>query len=244
MSPGALGAQLVDGVEDRLGLVALACAADVRLRSQLAGRVGVARLVGACVSSRDGGRCHQGSVADLDGVGTAGHDVRRRVVEVTREPGRVDRRRGDEDVQVWAAGQQRPEVAEQEVDGEAALVGLVDDDRVVGGEVTVVADLGEQYAVGHHLHQGARGGAVGEPDLVAHRVTERDVELLGDALGDAAGGDPPRLGLADQPAPAAAGLQAQLRQLGRLARTGLPGHDDDLVVAQCGHQVRAVGDHG
>jgi hypothetical protein len=47
-----------------------------------------------------------------------------------------------------------PQVAEQEVDVEAAFVGLVEDDRVVATEVTVAADLGQQHAVGHHLEPG------------------------------------------------------------------------------------------
>jgi hypothetical protein len=50
-------------------------------------------------------------------------------------------------------GQQLLEVAEDEVDVEAALVRLVDDERVVAAQVTVALQLGEQDAVGHHLDQ-------------------------------------------------------------------------------------------
>jgi hypothetical protein len=59
------------------------------------------------------------------------------VVEVLAEPGGVDRRRGDDDLEVGAPRQQLLEVAEQEVDVEAALVGLVDDDRVVAAQIPV-----------------------------------------------------------------------------------------------------------
>ena len=48
-------------------------------------------------------------------------------------------------------GQQPLEVAEQEVDVEAALVRLVDDDRVVAAQQPVALDLGQQDAVGHQL---------------------------------------------------------------------------------------------
>jgi hypothetical protein len=48
-----------------------------------------------------------------------------------RRTARVDRGGGDDQLEVGPLRQQPLEVAEQEVDVEAALVGLVDDDRVV-----------------------------------------------------------------------------------------------------------------
>ena len=143
--------------------------------------------------------------------------------------------------------QQPLEVAEQEVDVEAALVGLVDDDRVVAAQLPVALQLGEQDAVGHHLDPAGPRGAVGEPHLVADQVAQLGAELLGDPLGDRARRDPPRLGVADHPAalagPAAAELQADLRQLGGLPRPGLAGHDHDLVVAdRRGDVVAALAD--
>src|SRR5690606_39045111 len=76
-----------------------------------------------------------------------------------------------------------------------------------------------------------RAGPPVEAHLVADDVTEAGAELLGDALGDGARGDPPRLGVPDRAAYAAPELQADLRQLCRLARARLPRHDDDLMVA-------------
>ncbi len=99
------------------------------------------------------------AVADLDGEGAArdlddrGRLARRRVGEVLGEALRVDRRRGDDDLEVGAAWQQLLEVAEDEVDVEAALVRLVDDDRVVAAQLAVALHLGEQDAVGHHLDE-------------------------------------------------------------------------------------------
>ena len=58
-------------------------------------------------------------------------------------------------------------------------------------------ELGQQDAVGHHLHAALLRGAVGEPHLVADQVTELAAELLGDPLGHAPGGDPPGLGVPD-----------------------------------------------
>ena len=160
------------------------------------------------------------------GAGCAGARVR----EVLGEPLGVDRRGGDDHLEVGAARQQLAQVAEDEVDVQAALVRLVDDQGVVAAQVAVGADLGEQDAVGHQLDRGRVAGLVGEPDLVADHVAELGAQFLGDPLGDRAGGDPPRLGVADLAGDAAAELQADLGQLGGLARAGLAGHDHDLVV--------------
>ena len=163
----------------------------------------------------------QRAVADLDRVGAARHlDHRHRPPrsrEVVGEPLRVDGRRGDDDLEVRPAGQEPFEVPEEEVDVEAPLVGLVDDDRVVAPEVTVPLELGEQDAVGHHLDQRVARRVVGEPHLVPDGATQLDPELLGDPFGDRPGRDPSGLGVADGALDAAAQLQADLRQLGRLA---------------------------
>ena len=172
-------------------------------------------------------------VADLDRVGAPGHldDRRGRAVgirEVPREALRVDRRRGDDDLEVGAPRQQLLEVAEQEVDGEAALVRLVDDDRVVLAQHAVAVDLVEQDAVGHQLDAGVLAHPVGEAHLVADELADLLAELLGDALGDRAGGDAARLGVPDA-------RRAELEQIFGscvvLPEPVAPADDHDLVVA-------------
>ncbi len=98
-------------------------------------------------------------------------------------------------------------------------------------------DLGEQDAVGHQLDQGGVAHLVGEAHLEPDGLAQRGVQLLGDALGDAARGDPPRLGVPDPATDAAAELEGDLRQLGRLPRAGLPRHHHDLGFAQGGRDV-------
>ena len=118
------------------------------------------------------------------------------------------------DLEVGPPGQQPLEVAEQEVDVQAALVGLVDDQGVVALEHPVVLQLGEQDAVGHHLDAALLRRTVGEPHLVADGLPQLGAELLGDPLGDAAGGDPPRLGVADhRPTGAAGSPRPSARQI-------------------------------
>ena len=121
------------------------------------------------------------------------------------------------------------EVAEQEVDVEAALVGLVDDQRVVAAQHPVALDLGQQDAVGHHLDPSLLADPVGEAHRVADRGAELGAQLLGDALGDRARRDAPRLGVADQPARRRGRPEAELGQLRALARPGLAGDDHHLM---------------
>ena len=190
----------------------------------------------------------QWPVAHLDGVGAPGDLDHRRAAEVRGEAARVDGRGGDHHLEVGPARQQLGEVAEDEVDVEAALVGLVDDQGVVAAQVAVALQLREQDAVGHHLDPALRRGAVGEPHLVADRLAQLGAELLGDPLRHAAGGDPPGLGVPDH---AAAGIrrvaasqhQRDLRQLGRLARAGLPRDHHHLVVPDRGSDVVAASRH-
>ena len=118
---------------------------------------------------------------------------------------------------------------------------LVDDQGVVPQQPAVTLDLGEQDAVGHHLHQGAVGDLVGEPHRVSDGLAERDVQLVGDALRDGAGRKPPGLGVPNHAPDTAACLQADLGQLGGLARPGLPGDDHHLMLADGGREVVTSG---
>ena len=212
-----LPGELVEGVVDALEVVAVG--------ADRAGHVVV--LVGLH------GIRHQRPVPDVDRVGASAHldDRRGRAVgrgEVPREALRIDRRARDDEFQLGAPGEQLLQVAEQEVDREAAFVGLVEDDRVVLAQLAVAIELGEQHAVGHQLDPGVGLRPVVEAHLVADDPAELDAELVGDPLGDAARRDPPRLRVSDA---LASQLEADLRKLRGLARPRLAGHDHDLVVA-------------
>ena len=204
MSPRPLARELVDRIEDRLVHV-------------------LVFLVLVCGFERP--------VADFDRIGAARHLDHRRTAEMLREALGLDRRGSDDQLEIGTLRQHALEIAEQEVDVEAALVRFVDDDRVVGLQQPIALRLGEQDAVGHHLDVGVGRKLVGEAHLVADRVAERALELLRDARGDRARGDAPRLRVADQPVDAAPELEADLGQLRRLARARLAADDDDLVLA-------------
>ncbi len=173
--------------------------------------------------------------ADLDDRGVA---------EVPREALGIDGRRGDDDLQIGPLRQQLGQVPEQEVDVEGPLVGLVDDDRVVGAQLAVRLDLGEQDAVRHQLDEGGvRVHLVGEADLPADGLAEGRAQLVGDTLGDGPGGDTAGLGVPDHAADTPPQLHTDLGDLRGLAGPGLTGHDDDLVIADgFGDQVLLLAD--
>jgi hypothetical protein len=153
---------------------------------------------------------------------------------------RIDRRRRHDHLQIRPRGQDPLQIAEQEIDVKAALVRLVDDDRVVAAQQPVTLDLGQQQAVGQQPQQRVLARVVAEAHRVADGLAEGDVELVGDSLGDRARGEPPRLRVRDRPAHAAPELETHLRQLRRLAGAGLAGHDHDLVLADRRQQVLAA----
>ena len=154
------------------------------------------------------------------------------ILEVPGKPVGIDRRRCHDHLQVRPSRQHVLQVAEQEVDVQRALVRLVDDQRVVGAQQRVALRFGQQDAVGHQLDRGARRQTVLKTDLEADDVAKRRLQLLGNALGHARGGDAPRLGVADQLAgarSAAAERERDLRQLRGLARAGFTTDDHDRV---------------
>ena len=181
------------------------------------------------------GRGAQRLVDDLHGVGAAGdlddwNLLVQRMLEMLLKLHRIDGRRGDDQLQVATFRQQRGEVSEQEVDVQAALMRLVDDDRVVLPQLGVALDLRQQDAVGDDAQPGLRRRLVGEPHLIADLVAQMDAHFGGDAFGDGSRGEPARLRVHNLPAVrTAAELQQDLRQLCGLARTGLARDDDDLA---------------
>ena len=209
------------------------------------------------------------AVADFHGVGSAGHlNDGRRVVgqdcfgdfaffgaevfvddalarhvaggEVARETLRVDGRGGDDDLQVRALRQDALEVAEDEVNVQAAFVRFVNDEGGVAAQQLVVLDFGEQNAVGHELDGAVFAHFGGESHLVADGFADFLAEFFGDAFGDGACGEAARLGVADETLLSQAQVEAHFGDLGGLTGAGFTRDDDDLVVADRVHDVFAA----
>ena len=145
--------------------------------------------------------------------------------------------------QVGPLGQQALQVAEQKVDVERPLVGLVDDQRVVLVEEPIVLRLGQQHAVGHHLDRASAAPVASAKRILKPTFWPTDVpSSSASASGDRAGRDAPRLRVADQAGDAAADFQADLRELRRFAAARFAADDDDLMVANRRGDFFAAGD--
>ena len=73
----------------------------------------------------------EGTVDGLHRIAAPAHLHHRRIVEVLGERLDVDRRAGDDHLEIATAGQQTLQVTEDEIDIQAAFVGFVDDDALV-----------------------------------------------------------------------------------------------------------------
>ncbi len=183
------------------------------------------------------GRGAQRLVHDLHGIGASGnlddrHLRMQRMLEMLLELHRIDRRRGDDQLQVVSLRQQRGQIPQQEIDVQTSLMRLVDHDGVVLHQLRIALDLRQQDAVRHHAQPRLRRALVGEPHLIADLVAQPYAHLRGDAFRHGAGREPARLRMHDLPAMrAAAKLQQDLRQLRGLAGTRLAGDDHHLAGA-------------
>ena len=129
-------------------------------------------------------------------------------------------------------------------------MGLIDDQRVIGFEQRIGLRFRQQNAVGHQLDGTVAAQPVLKAHLEAHHVAQRGLQLLGNALGHAAGGNAARLRVTNQTALtcwvielAAPHGQCNLGQLRGLAGAGFAADDDDLVRAQRRHDLVAFTRH-
>ncbi len=107
----------------------------------------------------------------------------------------INRGRGHHHLQVGPAGQNLSQVAKQEIDVQAALMGFVNDDGVVSFEQRVGLGLGQQNAICHQFDRGVSTQPVLKTHLVADHLTERRMQFLRNPFGDATGRNAARLGV-------------------------------------------------
>ena len=136
-------------------------------------------------------------VTNLHRKGASGHHYHRRIIEVPGKALGVDGGRGDDQLQVGAFRQQGFDEAEDQVDIQAALMRLIDDQGLVFVQPAIALDLGQQDAIRHQLDVAVRAGGIGEAHLVAHRLPRRCVQLFGDATGHRTSRQTTRLGMTD-----------------------------------------------
>src|SRR5690606_17323577 len=128
--------------------------------------------------------------------------------EVSRKPVGVDGGGSDDQLEVAPLDEQLLEEAQQKINVQAALVRLVDDDRVVTPQQRVALRLCQQNAIGHQLDRHVGPAAVAEADLVADPVAQFGVQFFGNAFGHRSGRQSARLRMRDHAALPATEFQA------------------------------------
>ena len=199
----------------------------VQRRSHLLGQVGLAATLWR-------------PPAQLHRMAAPFHLDHRRTAEMLREARGVQRGRSDDELEIGPSLQQALQITQQEIDVEAALVCLVQHQRVVRRQGAITLGLGQQDAVGHELDQRTLAHLLVEAHLETDQRADLGVQLLSHAPRHRARGQAPWLRATDHAGHAASCGQAQLGQLRGLARTGLAGQDQHLVRADGGDDVRGV----
>src|SRR5690606_7068484 len=140
----------------------------------------------------------QGPVANIHRIGAPTDLNHRRLIEEFAKAFNFNGGGGDSNPQVRALGQKVFQVAQQEIDVEAALVGFVNNQGVVTVQKPVMLNFCQQNTVGHHLDTGKLRGVIGKTNLIDHLLTDMLTQLLGNTTGDTAGGNSSWLGMTDQ----------------------------------------------
>ena len=175
-----------------------------------------------------------GRITDLNRVGPAGNGEDRGMVKMPGKDRGIDGGAGDNQFEIGPFRQQVLEKSKEKIDIQAPLMGLVNDNHPVFAEQRIVSGLRQQHPVGHEFDPGISAGLVVKADLVANQSAISAVffQLLADPFRHRDGGHPTRLGATDEFFPCRIQLQAELRELGGLSRTGITGNNDGLVGLQ------------
>ena len=111
-------------------------------------------------------------VAHFDRVSPAGNFDDRRIIKVTREALRIDGRRGNNHFQIGAARQQLTQITEQEINIQAALVRLINDDGVILHQQAILLDFRQQDPVGHQFNLRQVADLVVKPHFIADTAAQ------------------------------------------------------------------------
>ena len=120
-------------------------------------------------------------------------------------------------------------------------MGLVDNDRVIAFQITVVLGFGQQYTVRHQLDQRVGIALILKPHLITDQRAQRRGQFFSHPAGHTARGNPARLRMTNQAMLAPANFQADFRQLGGLTRAGFTGQNQHLMLEQRGLDLVALG---
>ena len=121
---------------------------------------------------------------------------------------------------------------------------FVDDQRVVAAQIAVALGFGEQDAIGHHLNQIVSAAFVAEAHLVADQIARLRLQFLSNARRHRARGDTARLRAADKARGTTFQVEANFRQLRRLAGAGFTRDHNHLMRGDGARDLLALGSDG
>ena len=93
----------------------------------------------------------------------------RRAFKMPAETLRIDGGRGDDELEIGTSGQEALQVAQEKIDVQTALMGLVQDNGVVLQQFRVCAGFRQEYAVGHEFDEGIPGRLAVKADLLRNK---------------------------------------------------------------------------
>ena len=153
---------------------------------------------------------------------------------------RINRRRCDDDFEVFALGKYPLEVAQKKINVDGSLVRFVNDDRVVALQQGIGLRFGQQNAVGHQFDGRSRHRLVGKANLIAHDFTDFAFKFRCDAFSNGTCSNATRLRVSDQAFGPASGQKTDFGQLSCLTRTGLAANNDDRIFLNGFNQLFSV----
>ena len=169
----------------------------------------------------DAGAWGPPDVAGRDGPGAAFAFDQRRGAEEGANPRAVERRRHDQNPQVFAqAGLRVERERKAEIGLERALVKLVEQDRADALQRRIVEDHAGEHALGHDLDARAGGDEALEPDAKADRLADALAQGRRHARRRGARGEPARLEEEEALAPGPGLVEKRERRARRLAGAG------------------------
>mmetsp|Transcript_50123 Transcript_50123/g.129239 ORF Transcript_50123/g.129239 Transcript_50123/m.129239 type:complete len:326 (-) Transcript_50123:29-1006(-) len=169
-----------------------------------------------------------------------------RAAEKVHEVGGAQGGGHDHDPQTWrvVAVQCELHQAQQHIGVDTSLMRLVQDHNAATSQPVAASALSDEHAVRHVLQPRVAGGAVGEAHVEAHEASHLTTHLRGDTVGDADGGDSPRLRHRDHATGASnASLVQELWDLSGLTTASLADDHDHTVLPHRRKNLLAASPH-
>ena len=115
-------------------------------------------------------------ITNLNRIGASADIDDRRGFAVVREmlgkTFRINRRRGDNKLEIGTFGQNLTQIAEQKVNVQTALVRFVNDDRIVLAQQSISLRLRQQNPIGHELDRRPLVQTISETNFVADHFAQ------------------------------------------------------------------------